>query len=147
MPDKYPSKRINEDSKLRFLEELAKHGGIMRAAEKAEIAYNSLLNHRKKCPLFDSAVLRAQKRFGESLESEAYRRAVEGTKRPVYYKGEVVGHILEFSDRMLELLLKKNVPEFREKVTADVNIRGGVLVVNAEAKDVNAWLEKHGGEK
>lgn len=147
MTEKRLTKPINETSKLLFLEELAKHGGITRAAETAKIAESSLLNHRKKDIAFDKAVLRSIKRFGEHLEKEAYRRAVEGVKRPVYYKGEVVGHILEFSDRMLELLLKKNIPDFREKVSVDATIRGGVLVVNAEAKDVNEWLKKHGGEK
>jgi hypothetical protein len=39
------------------------------------------------------------------LEEEAIRRARDGVLRPVFYKGKVIGHVREYSDQLLMLLL------------------------------------------
>lgn len=149
MSDKCQLRVVTDEHKLKYLKELAQHGAHGRAALASGASYNAFLHHRKRDLAFDEAVKFALRLFGEGLEKEAYRRGVEGLVKPRYWQGVRVdkGEEREYSDRMLEMLLKKNVPEFREKVTIDTNIRGGVLVVNASAKDVNEWLEKHGGEK
>jgi hypothetical protein len=52
----------------------------------------------------------------ERMEAEADRRAVEGTRRPVFYKGDVCGHIREFSDTLLIFRLKALRPDvYRER--------------------------------
>lgn len=56
---------------------------------------------------FEEAKLEA----AELLEAEARRRAVEGTVRPVFYQGEEVGGIREYSDTLLIFLLKGALPE------------------------------------
>ena len=49
------------------------------------------------------------------LEAEARRRAVTGVDKPVYYKGEVVGSITQYSDRLLMFLLRAHRPQkFRD---------------------------------
>ena len=49
------------------------------------------------------------------LEAEARRRAVTGVDKPVYYKGEVVGSITKYSDRLLMFLLRAHRPQkFRD---------------------------------
>ena len=46
---------------------------------------------------------------------------MRGTLSPVYYKGEVVGHVREFSDTLLMFSLKARRPEvYRESTTVDV---------------------------
>lgn len=61
--------------------------------------------------------------FGESLEQEAHRRAVIGIEKPVYYRGEEVGTVTEFSDQLLVTLLKANLPDkYRERVDLNVDI-------------------------
>ena len=45
------------------------------------------------------------------LEAEAHRRAFIGIDKPVYYKGEVVGSITKYSDRLLMFLLKAHDPQ------------------------------------
>ena len=45
------------------------------------------------------------------LEAEARRRAVTGINKPVFYKGEVVGSIPKYSDRLLIFLLKAHRPQ------------------------------------
>jgi hypothetical protein len=61
-------------------------------------------------------LVKASERRGEELrqrlrEDEADRRAVDGTKRPVFYKGQIVGHVTEYSDQMLALTLKAGDPD------------------------------------
>lgn len=50
----------------------------------------------------------AEAEFLEVLEKEARRRAVDGVEKPVYYQGDVVGFTTEYSDTLLQTLLKAN---------------------------------------
>lgn len=92
--------------------------------------------------MFDQAL----QDYRESLEAEVHRRAVDGWDEPVYQKGEMVGLIRRHSDRMLELLIKKNIPEYRDKVSVDASVKGGVMVVPATAQTMDEW-EATFGEK
>jgi hypothetical protein len=44
-------------------------------------------------------------------EDELHRRAVEGNAKPVYQGKELVGHIQEYSDGLLALILKSGNPD------------------------------------
>jgi hypothetical protein len=46
----------------------------------------------------------------DRLEQEAIRRARDGVKRPVFYMGQVVGYIQEYSDSLLKFLLEAKRP-------------------------------------
>ena len=46
----------------------------------------------------------------DRLEQEAIRRARDGVKRPVFYMGQVVGNIQEYSDSLLKFLLEAKRP-------------------------------------
>jgi len=46
----------------------------------------------------------------DRLEAEAIRRARDGVKRPVFYMGQVVGYIHEYSDTLLKFLLEAKRP-------------------------------------
>jgi transposase len=46
----------------------------------------------------------------DRLEHEAIRRARDGVKRPVFYMGQVVGYIQEYSDSLLKFLLEAKRP-------------------------------------
>jgi hypothetical protein len=43
---------------------------------------------------------------------------------------------------MLELLLKRYSPEFREKFSVDANMTGGVLVVGQPAPSTADWAKE-----
>jgi hypothetical protein len=46
----------------------------------------------------------------DRLEAEAIRRARDGVRRPVFYMGNIVGYIQEYSDSLLKFLLEAKRP-------------------------------------
>jgi Phage integrase, N-terminal SAM-like domain len=73
----------------------------------------------------------AREALTEKLRHEAYRRALEGVERPVFYRGEEVGVVREHSDRMLEGLLRAPDPAWR---TSRVEVREDPEAAQARAR-------------
>ena len=55
--------------------------------------------------------MEAEEQSIQALETEARRRALAGTERPLLYKGKEVGHTRTFSDPLMMFLLKAKRPE------------------------------------
>ena len=71
-------------------------------------------------PDFASRMAEADEQATETLEAEAWRRAVEGSpyRRTSYWRGEPVGvdEKTEYSDSLMTLLLKSRAPDkYRDK--------------------------------
>lgn len=130
----------NHSRKMRiFVRTLAATGIISRAAARAGWTTSYAYKLRKDDAEFAAAWDNALEYSTDSVEMEARRRAVEGTMKPVYQQGKLVGHVREYSDSLLTTLLKAKRPnEFRENVKAEVEHKGGVLVVPGVASD-DAW--------
>lgn len=144
-------KPLDENKKIKFLMALSETGRIMEACNKAGIAHNSMRLWRAANAEFAEEIQCAFKVYAESLEREAHRRGVEGYEEPVFGNmgpgmgsGEV-GRVRKFSDRLLEIMLKKNNPEFRDSVKVDANFSGGVLVVERAAATVPEWKQRYEG--
>jgi hypothetical protein len=59
----------------------------------------------------------AQQVLTDALEEEAVRRGLDGYQRPIYQRGELVGHETVYSDQLLNLQLRARRPEkYRERV-------------------------------
>src|SRR5688500_3930372 len=87
----------------KFLEVLRRTCNVSEAARGAGISRDTAYRHRTD-PTFALAWDEAEQEAADALEREAWRRGVEGTQKPIVYKGKVTAHYLEYSDRMLELL-------------------------------------------
>lgn len=86
------------------------------------------------------------------LEEEAVRRATEGVMEPTYYKGEVVGYTLKYSDALLMFILRKLDPSYRDTGRqGDTNINFGIAVLPMTAQSDEAWeqraLEMHDSQQ
>lgn len=108
---------FNDPKKLAFIKAFAKCGIINQACKAAGIHRVTVLRWREEDAPFMVAFNIAKTEAVEMLEAEALRRAVEGVDKPVYQRGECVGVIREYSDALLQTLLRANAPEkYRERM-------------------------------
>ena len=132
-------------ARKRFLEVLRETGLFCRAAEAVNMNPESIRLRRKADPELEADCQLSLECFRETLEAEIFRRGVSGTDKPVFYQGVECGSIREYSDRLLELMAKRHIPEYRDKGQVDLNVSGGVLVVPSEATTSKEWEDEHGG--
>lgn len=106
-----------------FLEAIATGSEDSEAARYAGLTISTVYNHRRSNEEFRAAYKIARAARIEVYRAEAKRRAVEGTQRPVFHRGEQVGTIREFSDRLLEVLLKAEDPDtFGDRKVIEVSV-------------------------
>ena len=124
-----PLTRVSKRSS--FLAAYAELGNITRAAQAAGIPRTKHYTWLKD-PAYAKSFLEAEEIAIERLESEARRRAVEGTEKPVFYKGEECGTIREYSDTLLIFLLNAARPEKYKKLNRHeiVGANGGPVEVH-----------------
>lgn len=133
-----------------FLQALEECGTFHESCRRARITYEPLRRLRKLIPELEDLVQQALERYREKLEMEAYRRGVSGWKEPVFGgkdRDRIVGYIDRYDSRMLELMLKRHFPEYRERFEGEIKVTGGVLVVPAPALSTEDWAKLHGGEQ
>lgn len=94
-----------------FLAELRQHATVKRAAKAAKIHHATVYKHLARDETFRKRVDEALEAGAIALEQEAIRRAVEGVKEPVFYKGQKVAAVTRYSDTLLIFLLKGLKPE------------------------------------
>ena len=94
-----------------FLEGLRATGNVSEAARAATICRSRVYECRQRDPVFAAAWADAQEEAADRLEMEAFRRAVEGIGEDRFFKGDVVGRVTRYSDRLLMFLLKARRPD------------------------------------
>ena len=137
--------RLRPKDLEQYLEHLARTGLMYHAAESVGVCPNTVTNYRKAHPEFEARVQDAMGHYRDGICREVHRRGVDGVSEDVYFQGAVVGRRTTYSDRLIELLAKRHIPEFRDHVTADMTLTGGVLVVGGMTKDPAAWAEQFRG--
>ena len=102
-----------------FLKALRSSGNIGHSCRKARVNRTTAYRLKARDPLFAAKWETAIEDSVDVMEFEARRRAVKGTDKPVFQKGEQVGVIREYSDTLLMFLLKANKPDkFRDNFDA-----------------------------
>ncbi len=128
--------RVRITAKLQavFVAELRKHGNVTRAAETIRKTRGAVYWFKEHREDFAAAWDEAVESFMDGVETEAIRRGTIGVQRPVYFKGMVVGHVTEYSDRLLEFILdRRRYPQKqRHEVTGK---EGGPILLQAEPHD------------
>lgn len=94
-----------------FLQALAETCNVSEACRRASIGRQTAYEWRADDEGFATSWREAEQEAADRLEREAWRRGVEGIDKPITYQGQVTGTFKEYSDRMLELLLKAHRPE------------------------------------
>lgn len=143
---------LTEARKRIFLEELRRHGVVAEAARVASPlaqskngASKTFYAERHRDFLFAEAWDDAVEQADARLEAEAVRRAVEGVERGVFQKGtRAVDHdgkpatVTEYSDRLLEVLMRSRISRYSEKRQVEVNVNHGVQRLSLSPSDLLA---------
>jgi len=117
-PPQTTHRRLTKDPILqkRYLEALPKSYTVTAALARAGATHNHLARWREMDGGFLMAEQQARDAIADMLEVEAIRRAFKGVKVPVYQGGLLAGHVTQYSDQLLTLLLKALRPEkYRER--------------------------------
>ena len=115
-----------------FLEAIAQGLSVNHAAKKADVHFTRVHALRRENEDFRKQWNQAAELSVELLEQEAQRRAYHGTLKPVFYKGVRCGSIREYSDNMLNTLLRARKPEVYRDGGDSVN---RPIAINITIKD------------
>lgn len=108
----------------KFIEALAVMPNVRVACEVAGVSRATAYRKKARVAAFSRLWDKAIEEGCDRLEQEAWRRAVGGVTKPVYQGGKKVGDVKEYSDRLLEQLLKAHRPEkYRERI--DMHVQQG----------------------
>lgn len=108
--------KFTDRARENFLAVLRETCNVTRAAAACGISRRTAYDHRKADETFAELWDDAEQEAVDRLEREAWRRGVEGVDKPITYQGEITATYKDYSDRMLELLLKAHRPaKYRER--------------------------------
>ena len=127
-----PFAEICHPKKRAFLAAYAQTGNKSLAAKMAGIVKQTVYTRQwREDAAFQAAMERARQMAVDVLEDEATRRAVEGWEEPVgWYKGKAGGTIRRYSDTLLIVRLKGELPQ---KYAERLELRGGLATLNLDA--------------
>ncbi len=132
----HPFTKLSEAS---FLRAYARLGTIRNAARVIGFTRRCLVDALNSRPDFRLAFEDAKQEFIERMEDESIRRAVKGINRGIYYQGVRVAVEKEFSDSLMQFLLKGNAPhKYRERI--DQRVTGAVMHSSSFASIVREAL-------
>lgn len=103
-----------------FLAAFRECGIVKAACEQAGVSRSSVYRWQELDDAFAAAYREAEIEATETMEAEAYRRAMKGTSKPVFHQGVQCGVIQDYSDVLLIFMLKARAPEkYRENPRGD----------------------------
>lgn len=97
-----------------FLSDLRETGNITKSCVRVGIKRITVYKHAEYDEVFEKELRKAHQVGLARLEDVAVQRATEGVDRPVFFQGEVVGYTREYSDQLLQFLLKGNMKKYRD---------------------------------
>ena len=109
----HAAKKRRQDAFLAAFEE----AGTISAAAKA-CKMNRRLHHTwmAKDEEYVQKFCESQEVANDKLEDAARKRAIDGWEEPVFYNGEIVGSKPRYSDQLMGILLKGNLPhKYKER--------------------------------
>lgn len=126
------------------------------AAKKVGVHRATVTRHIKEDPEFRADVEGAMEEFRHILTSEAFRRGVKGTKKPVFFQGrravdvdengeECYAFVREYDTPLLIALLKRWVPEFKDKQIVEnrnLNVDMGLADLESLSPEQREKLEE-----
>jgi hypothetical protein len=112
---------------------------IVKACKKSKVPRQTVYDWFEADDKFREAFDKASIAALGVLEDEAVRRAYEGTLKPVYQSGRLVGKVREFSDQLLIILLKARAPQkYKDRFAGELTGKDGAPL-NLPAPQINVY--------
>jgi hypothetical protein len=135
-------------SQRRFLVCFAACASIQQAAKWAKIHRQNHYDWLEESSDYKLAFEKVKPQAYQLLEDEAVRRAREGVTKAVRYKGKIVGYDTEYSDSLLQFLLKGAMPEkYRERIDQRLSTPDGKPLLTLATFDAIVAAAEHESEK
>lgn len=114
-----------------FLKVLALNGNVTAACNSAGVERSTVYDLRKSDQAFAAQWSDALEQAADTLEAAAFKRAVKGVRRVMHSAGKVVGVEYDYSDSLLQTLLKAKRPnEYRERIQIEhVGIKAALPIL------------------
>lgn len=126
--------KFTDRAREKFLTVLAETCNVTEAARLSGVSRRCAYDWREADATFRELWADAEQEGADKLEREAWRRGVEGVDKPVTFQGVITATYREYSDRMLELLLKAHRPEkFKERGAVELTGKDGAPLGSTEA--------------
>lgn len=115
------------------LKELAKGSGHLDAIAAGGCSWGAVQAYRRFHPRW-AALWDAARETGEQMRKArradvAHKRAVDGWEEPVFQRGEQVGVIRRFDNRLLQFLLESDDPAKYRPAAASLHVSTGVQTI------------------
>jgi hypothetical protein len=126
-----------------FLEAIRQTCNVTSACKQVGIGRRTAYNHREQDEDFAAKWADAVEEGADELEAEAWRRAKDGVEKPVFWRGQRIATVREYSDTLLIFLLKAYRPEkFRETMPDTLEVLLSKLPADF-AREVRKALGEH----
>ena len=128
-----------------FIEALAETGCVEQAAGIAKISVQSAyrLRRRADAQAFRLAWEAALDHAVSRISHAAISRAIHGTPRPIFYRGEQVGESRHYDERLTMFMLRLRDPVrygvWRDKLEAVQHEDGAALILNRWQNRLDEW--------
>jgi hypothetical protein len=119
-----------------FLDTLRDTANVMSAVKASGLSRSHWYAMRRRSKPFAEAWRKALDEGVDRLEEEAQRRALSGSRQPVFYQGKRVGSVHRYSDTLLMFLLRAHRPQ---------RYRDGADTMEAEDDPLTALLKEIDG--
>ena len=110
------------------------------ALKAARVCFNTVRAHERSDPEFAAQLKEAEQEGAELLHAVCWKSAMEGNVEPVYFQGQIVGHIRKYDSRMQIELLRAHMPHLFKTpgshapvISGDNNNKG--MIMTAERQD------------
>jgi hypothetical protein len=105
--------KFTEEKRNIFFKTILECGNVAMACAKAGVSRRLVYNIRDKDPEFKAMWQECIEVGLDRLEQEAFRRGYTGVDKPIHFQGRRVDTVKEYSDQMLQILLKAHIPRYR----------------------------------
>lgn len=133
-------RKFTPELKQRFLTMLQLHGRTGLAANHAGVNSETIRQHRKKDPDFDTACREALDLYHETTVAAITHQARAGMYDRKWDKeGNLISERWSTEQRLREILLKRGDSSYQEVNKQEVSVVGGAVVVPAPIDSVESW--------